>query len=915
MTSQSMTTFDLACTRRNTTVSWLCAALLTVVGLAQAQPAPDVSDCDMPGFARALGVPPGTSSAPAARAIWQDARNISWPEASTPGAYRLIHSAGGLLEAVPGQAVRGMDKSLLLQWQAAGHLQLGPQDHHALAEMLRGEMLLVRESAQGTVLAVTRTQTAAVLDGLYAAAATAPALGVSLRAKPLARATWHLWAPTAARVALCLYPDGRQGASAVHAMQRDADTGIWRAALAGHWSGRYYTYLVDVFVPGSGWVRNRVTDPYAISLNTNSQRALVADLDDPALAPAGWKQHRAPQRVRHATDMAIYELHVRDFSISDPSVRPRHRGKYLAFTERNGRGMQHLRALSRAGLTDVHLLPVFDIATIDEQACTTPQVPAAPPDSEQQQAAVMAQAASDCFNWGYDPFHFNAPEGSYASDAANAATRVRELRSMVMALHQAGLRVGMDVVYNHTTASGQQAKSVLDRIVPGYYHRLNANGEVERSTCCDNTATEHRMMARLLIDSVLLWARHYAMDSFRFDLMGHQPKAVMQELQSRLRAELPREVQLIGEGWNFGEVADGARFEQAAQGRLNGTGIGTFSDRGRDAIRGGSAADGGAALVRNQGYINGLYYDPNGQQDKAATRADLLHSADLVRVGLAGSLRNYVMTNAAGQAVPLHQINYAGQSAGYVSQPTEVVNYVENHDNQTLFDINAYRLPVSTSMDDRVRVQMLGVALNALSQGVAYFHAGVDTLRSKSLDGNSFDSGDWFNRIDWSYQDNTFGTGLPPAADNRANYAWMKPLLSNPGLKPGPQHIALARDLFREWLQIRASTSLLRMANADDIVQRLRFFNTGAAQNPVLQVVHLQGRGYPGARFAEVLYVVNVDRQAHSLTLPDEAGKRYRLHPVQQRSRDAHLVQQTRFDRGTGRFDIPARSAAVFVLP
>ncbi len=913
--SQSMTIFDLTCTRRNTTVFCLLWALLGGVAVAHAQAAPDLSDCDMPGFARSLGAAPGSGTTPAARAIWQDARNISWPEATTPGAYRLLHSASGLLEAVPGQTVRGVDKALVLQWQSAGRLQLEPQDHHVLAQMLRGQLLVVSESAQGTVLAVARTQTAAVLDVLYAAAATVPGLGVSLRPQPPAGATWQLWAPTATRVALCLYPDARQSASSVHAMQHAADTGLWRATLAGHWRGRYYTYLVDVFVPGSGWVRNRVTDPYAISLNTNSQRALVADLDDPALAPPGWKQHQAPQRVRHATDMVIYELHVRDFSINDPSVRPRHRGKYLAFTERKGRGMQHLRALSRAGLTDVHLLPVFDIATIDEQTCTTPQVPAAPPDSEEQQAAVMAQAGRDCFNWGYDPFHFNAPEGSYASDASDGATRVRELRAMVMALHQAGLRVGMDVVYNHTTASGQHAKSVLDRIVPGYYHRLNANGEVERSTCCDNTATEHRMMARLLIDSVLLWAKHYAMDSFRFDLMGHQPKAVMQALQKRLRAELPREVQLIGEGWNFGEVADGARFEQAAQGRLNGTGIGTFSDRGRDAIRGGSAADGGAALVRNQGYINGQFYDPNGHQDKVPQRADLLHSADLVRVGLAGSLRNYRMTDAAGQTVPLHQINYAGQSAGYVSQPTEVVNYVENHDNQTLFDINAYRLPPGTSMEDRVRVQMLGVALNALSQGVAYFHAGVDTLRSKSLDGNSFDSGDWFNRIDWRYQDNYFGTGLPPANDNRAHYAWMKPLLSNPGLKPGPKHIALARDLFREWLQIRASTSLLRMASADDVVQRLRFFNTGAAQNPVLQVGHLQGRGHAGARFAEVLYVVNVDRQAHSLTLPDEAGKHYRLHPVQQRSRDARLARQTRFDRRSGRFDIPARSAAVFVLP
>ena len=186
------------------------------------------------------------------------------------------------------------------------------------------------------------------------------------------------------------------------------------------------------------------------------------------------------------------------------------------------------------------------------------------------------------------PLH--APEGSYASDAGDGATRIREFRAMVQALHGVGLRVGMDVVYNHTTASGQSPRSVLDRIVPGYYQRLDAEGKVERSTCCDNTATEHMMMARLMRDSVALWARHYRIDSFRFDLMGHQPRAAMLDVQRAANAAAGRNVPLLGEGWNFGEVADGARFEQAAQSRLDGTAIATFSDRARDALRGGGAA-------------------------------------------------------------------------------------------------------------------------------------------------------------------------------------------------------------------------------------------------------------------------------------------------------------------------------------
>ncbi len=162
-----------------------------------------------------------------------------------------------------------------------------------------------------------------------------------------------------------------------------------------------------------------------------------------------------------------------------------------------------------------------------------------------------------------------------------------------MNLHRAGLRVGMDVVYNHTFASGQKEKSVLDRVVPGYYHRLDAAGAVTQSTCCDNTATENAMMAKLMVDSAVLWAKHYRMDSFRFDLMGHQPRAAMERLQSAVNMATGRDVQLIGEGWNFGEVENGARFVQASQLSLNGSGIGTFSDRARDAARGGSAGDAG----------------------------------------------------------------------------------------------------------------------------------------------------------------------------------------------------------------------------------------------------------------------------------------------------------------------------------
>ncbi|MCY7312619.1 MAG: DUF3372 domain-containing protein, partial [Pseudoxanthomonas sp.] len=790
-------------------------------------------------------------------------------------------------------------------------LALADADARHLPDLLRQQLMLVQEDGQGRVIDATLIQAAGALDDLYAAAGHETGLGVQVNRTA---STFKLWAPTAARVALCVQDQTGDAARPMGSLQRSDATGTWSTELQGDLAGNYYNYLVDVVVPGVGVVRNRVTDPYSISLDANSRRSYVADLGAATLKPAGWDAQPAPDRVATQADMMIYELHVRDFSIGDASVSPANRGKYLAFTESASRGMQHLRALSAAGMTDVHLLPVFDFATVPESGCITPDVPVAAADSKQQQAAVMAVAAKDCFNWGYDPYHFNAPEGSYASDADDAARRILEFRQMVLALHQAGLRVGMDVVYNHTTSSGQKESSVLDRIVPGYYQRLDANGVVERSTCCDNTATEHMMMAKLMIDSAELWASQYRIDSFRFDLMGHQPRAVMEALDERLLAATGRRINLIGEGWNFGEVADGARFVQASQLSLNGSGIGTFSDRTRDAVRGGGPSDSGDALVQQQGYINGLVYDRN---EYALERpiTDLMRAADMVRVGLAGTLRDYPLTTYTGAVQVLRQLDYGGQPAGYVSQPDEVVNYVENHDNQTLFDNNAYKLPRTTSSRDRARVQVLGMAITAFSQGVGYFHAGVETLRSKSLDRNSYDSGDWFNRLDWTYADNYFGTGLPPEGGNAVNYPLMRPLLRNDAIKPTAADIVWTRDVFLDLLRIRASSRLFRMDSAEDVLARLTFHNLGPEQNPTVIAGHLDGRGYPGAGFREVLYLINVDKQPHTLLLPTERDKVYVLHPVQRAPGAADTrAAQARYDPVTGSFTLPARSALVYVV-
>jgi pullulanase len=915
--------FRSARTRRRLGRSGPILALWAALAPATALALP--AACDSAEYATVLDRAPYAKTD--ARAYWLDHRFLQWPHASGPGRYRLYYSAKARLRVETGHRIRGADGEIELEFPDqvpaerverfrfiadGAELAVAGRDLDRIPALLTQQALLVREDDAGRVLDATYVQSPGALDALYAATANDAALGASVANQT----AFRVWAPTAQSATLCLYDTGTGAASDDALLRRDPETGIWSAVLPGNLSGKYYTFLIDVFVPGLGIVRNRVTDPYSVSLTTDSKRSYIADLDDPVLKPDGWEAAPRPAPLPAQTDMSIYELHVRDFSVSDDTVPTAHRGRYLAFTDTESNGMRHLRALHEAGLSDVHLLPVFDIATIPEAGCTTPVVPAASADGDAQQAAVMAQAAHDCFNWGYEPYHYNVPEGSYASDASAGAVRIREFRQMVMALHAAGLRVGMDMVYNHTSASGQNEHSVLDRIVPGYYQRLDATGNVEHSTCCDNTATEHRMMAKLMADSVALWAKQYRIDSFRFDLMGHQPRAAMEAVQQRADAAAGRHINLIGEGWNFGEIANGQRFVQASQLSLNGSGIGTFSDRARDALRGGGCCDSGTDVFANQGYLNGLYYAPNDFSRGKQPRQDLLRAADFARIGLAGTLRDYRLQTFDGADRALHDIDYKSEPAGYAAQPGEVVNYVENHDNLTLFDINVAKLPRDTSREDRARVQLLGAAFVAFSQGVAYFHAGMDVLRSKSLDRNSFDSGDWFNRLDWSYQDNHFGSGLPPAADNGKDWELLRPILADAAtIKPTPQDIAWMRDAFRDLLRIRASSTLFRLRDAKDVQQRLRFRNTGPEQNPLVIAGHLEGEGYAGANFREVLYLLNVSPQAQALVLQEEAGKAYVLHPVL-RAADAadRRARKARFDGREGRFVIPPRTAVVYVV-
>jgi pullulanase-type alpha-1,6-glucosidase len=870
-------------------------------------------------------------------AHWLRSGVIAWRPPAGAATYRLHYAPDGGL-AIAGGAITG-GASVPLELDAAGlpadvraqfpHLASWPalrlsSAAQALApELLEGELVVAAYDAAGVLLGSTGVQIPGVLDDVYADAARAGLGPVWSGRKHERRPSLAVWAPTAKEVALRLDPAGAAPERRI-AMRRGQD-GVWRAGGDPSWRDAAYRYEVRVYVPTLDQVvTNLVTDPYSVALTTNSERSVLADLDDPALAPHGWKGLRKPA-LDAPEDTTIDELHIRDFSITDETVPAAHRGTYLAFTDSRSDGMRHLRDLARAGMNTLHLLPSNDIATIEERRSAQEQpdcdLPSLPPDSAEQQACVRAVAGADGFNWGYDPLHYTTPEGSYATDPDGPA-RTREFREMVKGINRAGLRVVMDVVYNHTPAAGQDPKSVLDRIVPGYYQRLDpSSGAVETSTCCSNTATEHLMMGKLLLDSVRTWATQYKVDGFRFDLMGHQPKALM----VRLRRELDgltrrrdgvdgRRVFLYGEGWNFGEVADNARFVQASQLNMAGTGIATFSDRLRDAVRGGGPFDADPGV---QGFASGLYTDPNDSPANgtaAEQRARLLHYQDLIKLGLAANLRDYTFVDSAGRTVRGSQVDYNGQPAGYAADPGETITYVDAHDNETLFDALQLKLPRRTSMADRVRMNTIALATTALGQSPSFWHAGNDLLRSKSLDRNSYDSGDWFNRIDWSGRESTFGSGLPPEPDNKDKWPFMQPLLARPELKPAAADIRAAHARAEELLRIRFSSPLFRLGSAALIQQRVSFPIGGPGQAPGVIVMAIDDRGYRGLdpRLDGVVVVFNASDEPTGQRVASLAGRRFALHPVQAAGGDP-VVKRSTYDARTGTFSVPARTVAVFV--
>lgn len=823
-------------------------------------------------------------------------------------------------------------------------------DRAKLEDALRGQLVAIARSASGTPLAATEVQLAGVLDALYTY--TGP-LGLSFSGKT---PTFRVWAPTAQAMKLRVYDASKTELAAVD-MTRGAQ-GVWsHTAADGAWYGLYYRLEPRVYHPVSQRIETPlVTDPYSVSLSTNSRYSQIVDLfGDPELEPFGWRALSKPP-LEAPEDIVVYEGHVRDFSIWDTSVSAALRGKYLAFTATaagaSSRGMTHLRQLAEAGVTHFHVLPTFDIATVDEDQANrvdigdrfealcmrNPAVPMAlcvqyagqtiqaalesmEGDAETQQDVVNYMRRLDGFNWGYDPFHFDVPEGSYATNPEGTA-RIVELRRMVKALADVGLRVVIDVVYNHTNASGLGDSSVFDKVVPGYYHRRNAEtGFVENSTCCQNTATEHAMMEKFMIDSLLLWARAYRIDAFRFDLMGHHMKSNMVAARAAMDALMVaadgvdgRRVYFYGEGWDFGEVAGGQRGQNAVQAVMGGTGIGTFNDRLRDAVRGGSAFDSAGALRRTQGFGTGGFTDANeAAVTDASARRDFLAATDRIKIGMAGNLKTFRINDSLGFGVQGDAIGYNGARTGYTEDPQEVINYVSKHDNQTLWDILQYKANGMRTNAERIRMYNVALDTVLLGQGVPFFHMGDDILRSKSMERDSYDSGDWFNRVDWSYTTNNWRVGLPSREKDVANWPLIRERFSGFREAPSAAQIQSANAHFREMLRVRKSSRLFRLGTGDEARRRVDFLSIGPDQEPGIIAMSITDGTCAGADLDPerdaIFVLINARTVEQPFTVNGAQG--FALHSVLQQSADM-TVRGARFDAGSSTFFVPARTTAVF---
>jgi pullulanase len=484
-------------------------------------------------------------------------------------------------------------------------------------------------------------------------------------------AAFRIWSPVASRAQLLLYKDGLKGDAFKTLDMSKGPQGTWAIELKGNYVGVFYAFRVMI---NGNW-NDPVPDPYAKSVGVNGKRAMVVDLE--ATNPEGWGEDKSPFFTKNnlATDAIIYELHVRDATI-DSSSGVQHKGKFLGLTETGTRspdglptGLDHLQEL---GITHIHLLPIFDFNSVDETRLDVPQ-----------------------YNWGYDPLNYNAPEGSYSTNPYDGVTRIRELKQLVETFHQHGLRVIMDVVYNHT---GTTNGSSFQQLCPGYYYRHKGDGSLSNATGCGNeTASEMPMMRKFMLESVLYWAKEYHMDGFRFDLMAVHDIQTMNLISDSLHKIKP-DIIIYGEGWQAGysPMPDSLMALKSNAAKLDR--IAVFSDDIRDGIKG-SVFD-----IHDRGFASG-------------------------KLTATGAVQKGIITQGI--------------------DPFHIITYCECHDNPTLWD----KLTLScrdASEADRESMQKLALTIILTSQGIPFLYEGTEFLKSKKGVENSFNAPDSINAIRWT---------------------------------------------------------------------------------------------------------------------------------------------------------------------
>lgn len=567
---------------------------------------------------------------------------------------------------------------------------------------------------------------------------------------------FRLWAPTASEAFVMLYEDWDSPSGNKVPMQRDVK-GTWIARLNGDMAGQYYTYLVRI---GNQW--NEAADPYAKAVGVNGDRGAVMDIA--GTRPERWTSEKPS--FENSVDAIIYELHIRDYTIHAGSG-VRNKGKYLGLTEKGTRGpndivtgLDHIKDL---GVTHVQLLPFYDFATesVDETRLDEPQ-----------------------YNWGYDPKNYNVPEGSYATDPYRPEVRIRELKQMIQTFHDEGLRVIMDVVYNHVY-DGYLVN--FTKLVPGYYLRYTSERKFSNGSGCGNdTASERKMMRKFIVDSILHWVKEYHIDGFRFDLMGLMDIDTMNEIRKQLD-EIDPSIIMIGEGWIMGtELAEDKRANQLQAAEM--PGIAHFNDGFRDAVKG------DIFVFDKKGFIS------KGDSFEAHVKKGIV----------------------AG-------IPYSNEITSFAVEPNQTVNFVECHDNHTLWD----KIELSTegeSDDLRRAMHRLASSMILTSQGISFIHAGQEYYRSKNGEENSYKSGDEVNQLNW----------------NQASEH-----------KDGTQFIGRV-------IKLRKEHPAFRMRDADSIRQHLYFEE--APEHAVAFTIRNHANGDPDKH----LYVIHyAGRTTAEVQLPD----------------------------------------------